>query len=114
MSEVVDSDLKVYDIDEDRRELSIDLPKKLPKHQLPWAPLFNSADFLADKPVMELEHYALKDRKIRMLGHRATLLRERILDAAKDQALRENKCIDAGANEVRIHGQKVRARGSEE
>ena len=79
MSKTVDSDLRVYDLDKDRRELTIDLPKKLPKHHLPWASLFNSADFMADKPVMELENYVLKDRKIRMLGQRATITRERIL-----------------------------------
>ena len=41
-------------------------------------------------------------------------MRERILEIAKDKARQENKDLDIGAKEVKIHGKKVRARGSDE
>ena len=68
-------------------------------------------NFLADKPVLELEHFALKDRKLRMLGERVTRFREEILDDAKDQAWIENKDLDSAADQVKVHGKKIRARG---
>ena len=74
----------------------MDIPKIKAKSRRSWAPIFFADDFLADDPVLELEHYALKERKLRMLGERVTKLRERFLTAAKDQAYRENKELDAG------------------
>ena len=69
------------------------------------------ATFLADDPILELEHYALKDRKLRMLAEWTTTLRERILDDATNLALAAQKEIDSADKEIKIHGKKVRARG---
>ena len=73
--------------------MTLDIPKVKPKKHRKWAPLFNYSDFLADDPVLELEYHALKDRKLRMLGQRATIWREGILEAAKVQAIKDNKCL---------------------
>ena len=89
----------------------MDIPKIKAKSGHSWAPIFFVGDFLADDPVLELEYYALKERKLRMLGERVTKLRGHLLAAAKDQAFLENKELSAGEKEVKIHGQKVRNRG---
>ena len=68
IGQAVDSDLEVWDIDKDLGEPPLEPPVRKGKSDRQWAPLFCSADFLAEDPVLELEHHVLKDRKIRMLG----------------------------------------------
>ena len=84
--------------------MSLSVPKKKSKARSAQAPLFIAEDFLADDPVLELEQHALKDRKLRMLGERVTRHRERILEVAKAHALKENKGLSAGAQEVKVQG----------
>ena len=68
VSKATDEDLEVWRLEDDLDNRTLDLPKRKPKSHEPWAPIFSGADFLADEPVLELEHHALKDRKLRMLG----------------------------------------------
>jgi hypothetical protein len=97
LSKALDTDLEVWEHEKDRMELTLNVSKKKTKARPDWAPLFIAEDFLADDPVLELEHYSLKDRKLRMLGERVTRQRERILEVAKDQALKDNKNLGDGA-----------------
>ena len=53
----------------------------------------------------------MKERKLRMLGERVSRWREKILEAATEQACLDNKDLALGEKEIKIHGKKVRARG---
>ena len=68
ISKATDEDLEVWKLEDDLDNRTLDIPKRKPKSHEPWAPIFSGADFLADDQVLELEHHALKDRKLRMLG----------------------------------------------
>ena len=104
----------VWQLEQDLEDESVTLQQSRGKSVRDWAPLFLAADYLATGPVLELQQHTLKDRKMRMLGERVSRHRENILEKAREQAVRDNKCLEAGAKEVKIHGQKVRARGSDE
>ena len=84
VSQTTDEDLKIWNIEKDQQNRILDIPKIRAKPGRSWAPVFFVNDFLADDPVLELEHFALKERKLRMLGERVTKLREHILAVAKD------------------------------
>ena len=103
--------MEVWNIEKDHENRPLDIPKLKTKSNRSWAPLFSSGEFLAEDPVLELEHHALKDRKLRMLGERMTTWRAKILSAARDQAILDNKNLGSAAKEIKIHGKKVRARG---
>ena len=64
----------VADDIEDETNSGMSRPKRLRKE---WAPLFITEDFLSKTEAPTLEAFALKDRKLRMLGERVTLARQR-------------------------------------
>ena len=67
--------LEVWSIKEDVEEVDALKTTLIPRKKREWAPLFTSEDFFPPNDQPKLEDYALKDRKLRMLGQRVTLLR---------------------------------------
>ena len=94
----------MWQLEEDLEDESSTVPQPPIKSKRDWAPLFLAADYLSSDPVLELEQHTLKDRKRRMLGERVTRYRESILEKARQQALKDNKCLEEGGKEVKIHG----------
>ena len=67
-----DAQPAVWPIAADMEEEKMELPQKVPKLRKHWQPLFITENFLADKDEITLEAFALKDRKLKMLGQRVT------------------------------------------
>ena len=72
VSQTSDEDLKVWNIEKDQEKRHLDIPNLKAKSRRRWAPIFFADDFLAEDPVLELEHHALNERKLRMLGERVS------------------------------------------
>ena len=72
MSKAVDSKLSEWEIEIDKKDESINLARPTKKSIRDWAPLFISSTFLADDPILELDRYACKDRKLKLLGQQVS------------------------------------------
>ena len=83
MSSMSGQKLTSWDIEDDQEDDSVQPARPKAKKNSDWAPLFLSSTFLADEPVLELDRYACKDRKLRLLGERVSRYRQAILEKAE-------------------------------
>ena len=73
---------QVWNLTEDIEKEKNAEPKKKRKQNAEWEPLFISEGFFEPNDKPQLDDYVLKDRKLRWLGQKVTLLRQSLTEAA--------------------------------
>lgn len=76
-------EIEAWPLAADLEEAAEAVPAKASKRRKEWAPLFITENFLAGQDEITLDAFALKNRKLQLLGSRVTRLRKQFTEAAE-------------------------------